>query len=499
MGLLRITGAAVFAGLIFIAPGPQKTVADRLREKGLREMGAYSLLTELCTKIGPRLSGSSGAAKAVRWGRATMERLGFQNVRLIPCMVPRWVRGKEELWLRTQGSRKLNCVALGGSIGTPPKGLEADVIEVKSLEEAAKLGAKARGKILFFNRPMDQTLQSTFEAYGGAVDQRSQGASAAAKVGAVAMLVRSMTLESDDVPHTGALRYQDGVRRIPAAALGIQSANRLSKALKRGPVKVRLTLTCKNLPEVLSANVMGEITGSEQPEEVIVMGGHLDSWDLGQGAHDDGSGCVQAIEALRLIQELGLKPKRTIRVVLFMNEENGLRGGLAYAEYARKNSPPNPAHSLRQFASGSAKSENNAPGNRTSTKSVGGAQLEAVSPSKRAVEKHIAAIESDAGGFMPRYFGTSLEGDAARRLDPWLASLNGFGIERFIAGGGGGADIGPLGPLGTALFGLEPDGQRYFDYHHSNKDTIDKVNPRELQMGALAMAMLAWMLAESGD
>lgn len=430
---------------------PGDDTAKRLSDKGLRELGAYSLLRELTTNVGARLSGSPQADKAVAWGLATMKRRRFDDPHLMPCKVPRWVRGKEEVRLLTSRGGKLACYALGGSVGTPRGGIEGEVIEVRSLEEAARQGAK--GKIVFFNRPMDPTLLNTFGAYGGAVDQRFGGAVAAAKAGAIAVLVRSMTHESDDEPHTGAMGYEDGVAKIPAAAVSIKAANSLSGLLKlaRGPIKVRLELGCRTLPDAPSANVVGEVRGSEHPEEVIVMGGHLDSWDKGQGAHDDGAGVCQSLEALRLIKQLGLKPKRTIRVVLFMNEENGSRGADAYAAYA-----------------------------------------------KTAMEKHIAGIESDSGGFAPRGFTTSLDAQKARALDKWLPALASFEADRFFAGGGGGADVGPLEKQGAVLFGLEPESQRYFGYHHSNKDTLDKVNPRELELGALAMATLAWRISEEG-
>ena len=422
-------------------------VPDRFRTKGLTELGAFQMLRELTGKIGGRVSGSPEAARAVKWAAVQMRSAGLENVREIPCMVPHWVRGKTEN-ATLNGNEKLSVCALGGSVGTAKGGIEAEVIEAKSLDEARNLGARGRGKIVFFNRGFDPTLLNTFAAYGGANDQRTNGATAAAQCGAIGVLVRSMTLATDDQPHTGAMHYDEG-RKIPAAALGIQSANRLAASLKQNPhAKVRLELSCQTLPDVPSANVTGEIVGSEHPEQVIVLGGHLDSWDLGQGAHDDGAGIAQSIEALRLLKSLGVRPKRTIRVVCFMNEENGLRGGLAYAAMAKSSS-----------------------------------------------QKHYAAIESDSGGFMPRFFGVSPKAlDSVRRWEP---TLRRFGIESFQSGGGG-ADIGPLGDLGTTLFGLEPDGQRYFDYHHSRNDTIDKVNPRELEFGAMAMATLAWLLSEEG-
>jgi Zn-dependent M28 family amino/carboxypeptidase len=429
-------------------------VTKPLNDKGMAELGAYSLLTELTTKVGARLSGSLEAAKAMEWGKATMERLGFENVQLVPCMVPHWVRGDKEdlVMIDASGAETaLTCCALGMSVPTPVDGLTAEIVEVTSFADAAKLGDQAKGKILFFNEPMDPTLTSTFGAYGKAGRQRFQGPATAAKLGAVASLNRSLTLDPDDVPHTGTTSYdKDGVK-VPGAALSIVAANKLHDALQRGPVRVRLTLNCQTLPDEPSASVVGEIRGSERPNEVIVIGGHLDSWDKGVGAHDDGAGIVHSLEALRLIKELGWKPKRTIRAVLFMNEENGGRGAEAYAEHA-----------------------------------------------KTAPEKHIAGIESDSGGFAPRGFSCSLGKSKGRRLNRWLAALSVFEAERFSFGGGGGADVGPLAAQGAVLFGLSPESQRYFDYHHSAKDTLDKVNPRELELGALSMAALAWLISEEG-
>lgn len=439
----------MLTALILAIAMPQtdyQQVADLMRKKGLTDLGAYRMLTDLCIRAPHRLSGSPGAEKAVKWSEDQLKAIGAENVRQIPCMVPKWVRGKTERASMNMGGN-LSICALGGSVGTPRGGIEAEVIEVKSLEEAEKLGERGRGKIVFFNRPFDRTVING--AYGGAVNQRSGGAIAAAKSNAVAVLVRSMTYATDDEPHTGAMRYADGVPQIPAAALGILSAEKLSAAIARGPVKVKLELSCKNFPDAPSANVIGEIRGSEKPEEVIVLGGHLDGWDLGQGAHDDGAGIAQGLEALRLIKELGLKPKRTIRFIAWMNEENGLRGATAYAEYAKNST----------------------------------------------TEKHIMAMESDSGGFMPRNMGVSEA--KLERVRPWEKFLRPFGVDRFVAGGGD-ADNTPLGPVGATLFSLEPDSQRYFDYHHSRNDTIDKVHPRELEFGALAFALVAWMVSEEG-
>ncbi len=439
------------AAIALLTPAPVADPILAMRERGLTDLYAFEMLREL-TAGGSRLSGSEGAAKAVAWSEATMRRLGFENVRLVPCRVPHWVRGdKESATLLGDGGGALSVAALGGSDPTPEGGITAEVVEVGSLAEAAKLGDRAKGKIVFFNGAFDAKLASTFPMYGGAVGQRVNGASTVSPFGAVAVLVRSMTLSLDDEPHTGTMRYVPGTPRIPAAALSLVAANRLSKAVHTRPTRVTLQLSCEWLPDAPSANVVGEIAGTEFPGEVIVMGGHLDSWDLGVGAHDDGAGCVQAVDALRLIKEAVGRPKRTVRVVLFMDEEQRGTGAEAYAFGV-----------------------------------------------KMAGEKHLAAIESDAGGFMPRSFGTSIKVGQDAKLRSWLPDLAPLGIERFNLGGGGGADVAPLGPLGAALFGLTPDNQRYFDYHHSRNDTLDKVNPRELQMGALAMATLAWKISENG-
>lgn len=420
-----------------------------LKAKGLSELSAYDLLRELSEGIGPRLNGSPGAEKAVEWAETTMNRLGFQNVRRLPCMVPHWVRGTTE---RCEfDGQSLTCCALGNSAATPKGGLAAGVIEVRSLKEAEALGERARGKVLFFNRPFDPTFVSQGEAYGTAADQRFAGPALGAKLGAAAVLVRSMTSAYDDVPHTGTTGFGSGPK-IPAAALSLVAADRLSRALRERPdAPVHLELDCETLPDASSADVIGEIVGSERPNEVIVMGGHLDSWDKGRGAHDDGTGVVHALEALRLIRSLGWQPKRTIRVVLWMDEENRGSGAKAYLTYA-----------------------------------------------KASKEKALAAIESDSGGFAPRGFGTSLKGRRADRLRKWLPALSVVEAERLTPGGETGADVEDLTVLGTATFGLDVEMQRYFDYHHSDKDTIDKVHPRELELGAISMALLAWLISENG-
>ncbi len=436
-----------------------KDIAAKLLGTGLRNCEGFSMLKELCEKAPHRLSGSEGAATAVELTKKMMTERGFDKVHLESIMVPHWLRGEEECWIIPEASimpqtmrlQRLEVCALGGSIATPDTGFQAEIVEVKNFDELRKIGKKAKGKIIFYNRAFDPTKLNTFEAYGGAVDQRSRGAIEAAKVGAVAVLVRSMTLAIDNKPHTGQMNYADTVMKIPAAAISTLHANQLSELLKKQKlVKVHLKLTPQTLPDVESANVVGEITGSEKPNEVIVVGGHLDSWDKGQGAHDDGAGCMQAIEALNLLKKIGVKPKRTIRAVMFMNEENGNRGGKAY--------PAAP---------------------------------------ERKRETHVAAFESDAGGHAPRGFNVKGDSTLLRKILRWKPLF-----EMYDAGniqiGYGGVDISPLLDTGVAGFGLLPENHRYFDYHHSDNDTIDKVNPRELELGAIVEAMVCYLISEEG-
>ncbi|HNR74881.1 MAG: peptidase M28 [Bacteroidetes bacterium OLB12] len=428
-----------------------KQIFDLALSKGQ----SYEMLHDLCTTVGPRLSGSPGAAAAVEWSRHVMERLDFDSVWLQPVMVPHWIRGQKEVGKiisRKQGTIPVNVCALGGTIGTGPMGITANIVEVKSFEELKALGtAGVKDKIVFFNRAMDPTQMNTFTAYGGAVEQRANGASEAARLGAVAALVRSMGSNLEDYPHTGSMRYAANVVKIPALAISTLHAERLSRLLKEEKdLQVYLENHSVTLEDAPSFNVIGEIRGSEYPDEIIVVGGHLDSWDLGQGAHDDGAGCVQSIEVLRLFKQMGFRPKRTLRAVMFMNEENGLRGGLKYAELAATNK-----------------------------------------------EKHIAAIESDRGGFVPRGFTVPTDAIAKAKVQSWKSLLEPYGLSDFTAEGGG-ADIGPLASQGVALLGFLPDSQRYFNYHHSAEDTLDKVDKRELELGAAAIAAMVYLIDQYG-
>lgn len=449
------TLAFLFASLF--ASAQDESVVKSIFDEALSKGRSYEMLGQLCTNVGARLSGSPGAAAAVEWGRHTMQDFEFDSVWLQPVMVPHWVRGQQEVARiinsKKMGTVQVNICALGGSVGTGPEGIVSRIIEVKSFEELAQLGTKnVQGKIVFFNRPMDPTQINTFAAYGGAVNQRASGASEAAKYGAVAAVVRSMGVNIEEYPHTGGMRYDAKVTtKIPAVAISTKHAELLSKLLKDDKdLQLYLETHCETLEDAPSFNVVGEIRGGEYKDEIIVVGGHLDSWDLAQGAHDDGSGCVQSIEVLRIFKAMGYKPRRTIRAVLYMNEENGLRGGTKYAELAAANK-----------------------------------------------EKHLAAIESDRGGFTPRGFTISATPAQRQKIQSWKAILEPYGLTDF-SGEGGGADIGPLGPQGTALIGFYPDSQRYFSYHHTPEDTFDKVDKRELELGAASMAALVYLLDKYG-
>ena len=428
-----------------------------LYHKSLTSSKAYNWLDHLSNKIGGRLSGSLNAERAVAWGKTELESLGLDRVYLQKVMVPKWVRGTFEYASIITGpgmSMNVPVCALGGSIATPSSGLRAGVVEVKSFEELEALGEeKIKGNFVFFNRPMPAELINTFEAYSKTVNQRTQGAARAARQGAVGVIVRSMNLRLDDFPHTGSMRYGDlhNSMRIPAAAISTNGAQLLSSMLAlNNDLKFYLKLDCKNFPDVSSHNVIGEIKGSEFPEEIIVVGGHLDSWDLGDGSHDDGAGIVQSMEVLRLFKQMNYKPKRTIRVVLYMNEENGLRGGTAYAQYAKQNK-----------------------------------------------EKHIFALESDAGGFSPRGFVFEATNSQFKQIESWKPYFSPYLADRFELGGSG-ADIGPLRDNKAVLSGLRPDSQRYFNFHHAANDTFDAINKRELELGAAAMSSLVYLVDQYG-
>ncbi len=454
----------VVLAMLFLAFAPgvrsQQDEAETIRriyDLALTEGKAYDWLSHLSNQIGGRLSGSVQAQQAVEYTKREMEALGLDRVWLQPVMVPKWVRGTPEFAYIESSPGHTNNVqicALGGSVATPATGIKASVVEVRSFEELAALGRQGvAGKIVFFNRPMDPTQINTFQAYGGSVDQRHGGAAEAVKYGAVGVIVRSMNLRLDDHPHTGSMSYGDlpAEQQIPAAAISTNGAELLSTTLKLNPnIQFYFKQNCRQLEEVLSYNVIGEIKGTERPDQYMVVGGHLDSWDLGSGAHDDGAGCVQSMEVLRLLLKAGYKPRHTLRAVMFMNEENGLRGGTKYAEEALKN-----------------------------------------------LENHVFALESDAGGFTPRGFSFDCTDAAFEKIRQWEPFFEPY-LDLQLSRGGGGADIGPLKPQGGILSGMRPDSQRYFDYHHAETDTFDAVNRRELELGAAAMTSLIYLADKAG-
>lgn len=418
---------------------------------------SYQWLDYLSNQIGGRLSGSLNAEKAVYWTKSELEKIGLDKVWLQPVMVPKWVRGNPEFaYIETAPGKttNVNICALGGSIATSASGLKANIVEVKDFDDLERLGrSNIEGKIVFYNRPMEKTLIDTFKSYGGCVNQRYEGAVHASEYGAVGVIVRSMNLLLDDLPHTGSMTYGDIPidNRIPSAAISTNDAELLSTMLKLdNDIKFYFKQNCKQFKDVLSYNVIGELTGSEFPDEYIVVGGHLDSWDLGDGSHDDGAGCVQSMDVIRLLKLSGITPKRTIRVVLFMNEENGLRGARKYAE--------------ESFAKG---------------------------------ENHIFALESDAGGFSPRGFYFDTDQNNFNQILGWKDLFKPYLIHFFELGGSG-ADVGPLKTPNNVLSGLKPDSQRYFDHHHSSSDTFDSINKRELELGTATITSLVYLIDKYG-
>jgi carboxypeptidase Q len=446
----------IFIGIILVllslglsAQEPEKVLAS-VFDEALTDGTAYKHLEFLCKNTKGRINGSAAAAKAVEFTRQALISAGADTVWLQKVPVPSWERGYEKCVVTSSlsGIEELSIAALGLSVGTSEKGLDSKVIEVHDFDELKTLGReKIEGKIVFFNRPADNKLINSFSGYGGAVNQRTQGASEASKYGAVAVIVRSATQSLDDFPHTGVTRYEEGVNKIPAVSVSTVDAELLSMRLKNDPLlNLQLISTCKNNPDTWSFNVIGEIRGTLKPGEFITAGGHLDSWDITEGAHDDAGGCVQAIEMIRIYKKLGIKPKRTVRAVMFMNEEMSGTGGRTYAEEA-----------------------------------------------KRKGEMHYAALESDRGVMSPRGFGFDAEGQKLEKLQALSYYFIPYNIRDFDKGGGG-SDIGPLKALGALQIGFMPDTQRYFSYHHSANDTFDNVNIRELQMGSAAIASLIYLI-----
>ena len=452
--------------IIFLIQSIQLSIAQekehvynisKIYDVALTNGKSYEWLDYLSNQIGGRLSGSLNADRAVKWGFKELNNLDLDKVFLEDVMVPKWVRGTFEYASIITGpgmSINVPICSLGGSIATPASGLRAQVIEVKSFEELEVLGMKnIKGKFVFFNRPMPAGIIDTFEAYSVTKDQRSNGAERAAKYGAVGVIIRSMNLKLDDYPHTGNMSYGKlpNKMRIPAAAISTNGAELLSSMLSLNKnLYFYLKQDCKNLPDVKSYNVIGEIKGSDFPNEIIVVGGHLDSWDLGDGAHDDGAGIVQSMEVLNIFNKISYKPKRTIRVVLYMNEENGLRGGITYAKNA-----------------------------------------------KNKKENHVFALESDAGGFSPRGFSFEASDNQFKKIKSWETYFHPYLTDRFTLGGSG-ADIGPLRNGKIVLAGLRPDSQRYFEYHHTANDTFEAINKRELELGAAAMTSMIYLVDQHG-
>ena len=439
--------------LLFTLSAAAQPAADPLIDHILANSRAYEHLSYLTDNIGPRLSGSANAEKAVRWTTQQFRAWGIE-VRNEPVMVPHWVRGIERAHLVSH-NQPIILTALGGSVATPASGITAEVIEVTSFAELEKLGrAKIRGKIVYYHNPMDMALVESghaFDAYSKAVPFRGIGASRAAEYGAVAAVIRSVGSASLRSPHTGSMRYDEKQPKIPAAALATEDGDLVHRLLAKGErVRMHLTLTPRTLPDKLSHNVIAEIRGSEKPEEIVLIGGHLDSWDLATGAIDNGSGCAMVMETMRALKELGLKPKRTIRAVLYMNEENGLRGGRKYFENAAK---------------------------------------------REELHRHIAAIETDAGAAPPTGFITTYEGTSLAAIERRARPLNRIAPMKFTSSKHTGADTSPLTDAGIPGFGLVPDPRHYFDFHHSAADTLDKVDPKALAQNTAAIAGLAWILA----
>ena len=459
MKKLSLLLAALFASAGLLHAQDSLTIR-KIYDEALVNGKAYENLRYLCKNIGPRLSGSANAQKAVEWSKKLMEGYGFDKVYLQEVMVPHWVRGAKETAFIIDGKTRIPVpiAALGMTVATPKEGITANVIEVQSLKEVETLGESViKGKIVFFNRAFDPRFIETGHAYGTAGDQRFMGPAVAAKYGAVGVIVRSLTEALDDYPHTGATLVDKDGKNIPAAAISTKAANRLSTMLKMRKlplIKFYFKQSCQLLPDVLSYNVVGELTGTEHPNKFITVGGHLDSWDLAEGAHDDGTGVMQSAEVLRIFKATGYRPKNSVRAVFFMNEENGHKGGTKYAELAAQNK-----------------------------------------------EEHIAAIETDEGGFTPRGFSFSdVSKDFIAKVNSnWKSLLEPYEVDQLTIGGSG-TDIEPMKEKlpGVILIGFRPDSQRYFDIHHTPNDVFENVNKRELELGAAGIAALIYLIDQHG-
>ena len=444
----------LFSSLFSISQEIDSLKIREIYDFNLQQSNCYENLRSLCKDIGHRLSGSKSAQKAVEWAELLMKNSNLDTVYLQQITVPHWKRGDVEkvYWKNINGETiDVNCTALGGSVGT--NGIvNGEVIEIKNWGQLEEFGKnKIKGKIVFLNRVMNPTYINTGMAYGSCVDQRHSGASRAVEYGAIGVLVRSMTLKFDNIPHTGSMSYADSTKKIPAVAISTVDAHNLSEALENNELKyLFMELSCKQLDDTISYNVIGEIKGQEFPDEIVLVGGHLDSWDIGEGAHDDGAGVVQSLQVLETFKKLKLKPKRTLRCVMYMNEENGNRGGKHYASMVRKTG-----------------------------------------------EKHLFALESDRGGFSPR--GFSIDGTKIQLeyLQSFEKLFKPYQLHVFSKGYSG-VDIGPLKDGKLCLVGLIPDSQRYFDFHHSKADVFENVHKRELELGASAISSIVYLVDKYG-
>lgn len=447
--------ASLFFSINLLAQSADEQWVRKLADEILTQSQAYNNLRTLTKTIGGRLAGSPQMYRAEEWGYQLLQQSGSDKVIRQPVMVPHWVRGgKDEASALISGRKKrtLNVIALGNSIGTGAKMVTAPVVLINNFEELEEKKDQLRGKIVFYNYKFNPRFIRTFEAYGDAAKYRSQGPSRAARYGAIGVVVRSMSHSVDNVPHTGGTRYDSMYAKIPAVAVGLRDADWLAAELeKKVPVSLALKTNGHFLPDAEGHNIIGELKGKDFPDKYITIGGHLDSWDNCEGAHDDGAGIVQTIEVLRALKALGYQPRHTIRFVLFANEENGVRGGDRYAAAA-----------------------------------------------KAAGENHVLALESDAGGFTPRAFSFNCSDTVFEKVKKWLPVIAPYGCNELLRGGGG-TDIGPLKELlGTPVAGFLPDSQRYFDIHHASTDTFESVNKRELELGAVNMAALVYLVDQYG-
>ena len=453
--IVTIIAIISFTTHVAFSQNRDSIIIKKIVDETMTNSKAYSNLRILCKQVGARLSGSPKYFKAVTLATKMMKDIGVDTVYLQQCMVPHWVRGQKEeghIILASGGKYPLKLCALGNSEATGKSGITAPVIEINSLAQLSQEGTKnIKGKIVFFNFPMNPTYIFTFNAYAESGVSRTHGPALAAKYGAIGAIVRSLSVNLNDYPHTGLTIYNDSFPKIPAVAISTNDAEYLSKQLKSSnKVKAYFKTTCKTLPDTTGYNIVGEIKGSEFPDEIITVGGHLDSWDLAEGANDDGTGVMQSMEVLRTIKASGIHPKRTIRAVLFANEENGGKGSEKYFNEA-----------------------------------------------KTKKEHHIFALESDGGGFTPRGFGLEMDTEKLNKVLQWKYLFEPYGLYE-IKSGQSGSDVGPLKDIGAALAGLYPDSQRYFDIHHAATDVFENVSKRELDFGAAAMAALIYLVSEHG-